>query len=146
MDRELVYFSAPLNGLLWAAGGTWWKPFRRIGYPLITTLLVLLFFGFSWRVLAVPCLTFAVTTLPTTLKGDSVTSSWLNRAYVFFWGILLTAPSLLLSMSLVPVVVGLVIGVIVTLSNWEPTAKYFQWKWCEVLIGTLVMYPYCVAV
>jgi hypothetical protein len=87
-------------------------------------------------------LMFAGTTLPTTLKGDDVNASIWNKIWVFVWGILLCLPALLVNLTFLPLVIGVLIGTIVLLSNWKPTARFFPWKLCEFLIGSFVFIPY----
>lgn len=147
LSPEIAWFILPINSALWMAGGTWNKLFRRIGYPLCISLLGLLFSRYSWWWALSSLAAYGVATLPTTLIGSDVTSSIWNRVWVFIWGIALTLPSLLVSRLILPCLIfGLFIGLLVTLSNWKPTARYFPWKMVEFFVGSLVMIPYCLAV
>jgi len=138
---ELIWFLAPVSAILWAAGGTWNKLFRRIGCPAIITVLAFFHYGFAWQPFALAAATFAVTTLPVTLKGDSVVSSWVNRIWVFVWGVLLLAPALIVKFDFLPLA-GLMLGLLVTFSNSD-LRDFFPWKWCEVITGAMFLYPYC---
>ena len=71
---ELVWFLVPLGALLWMAGGTWHKAYRRWAYPLGLCISLLLAGAPGWPMLWV----FFVTVLATHLGyGDD--SSWFER-------------------------------------------------------------------
>ena len=141
MSKEWVWFALPIIMLLSQLGGTFKKQYRRIGIPSLITLVALIFSGWSWWLGLVWVGIFIATTLPFTLIGDSIHSSWINWVWVWVWqGIIcLSASALILAYgnaslylygSIMPFIVG---GIVATLSNIKSKANFFPWKLCEAI-------------
>jgi hypothetical protein len=137
--NELSWFLLPVSGFLWMAGGTWKKQFRRIGIPLCIFSFVFLFSTpwFSWLLSSI--LFFIATTLPITLKGDSIPAHAINWVWIFVLGLIFWVISFPCGFS---PAVPLLFGFIVTFSNLPQTRKFFPWKLCEFLFGAITAYPY----
>jgi hypothetical protein len=144
VDNELWWFLCPICSVLWQAGGTWNKLWRRIGVPCVILTSCLLSGICLWQSLLASILLFAATTLPFTLRGDSVKSYWYNWVWIWVWALLLLLPSQLLQLDLTTVVIPLIaLGSLATLSNISWSARLVQWKFFEACAGILVAYPFC---
>jgi hypothetical protein len=148
MKLELVWFLLPLASMLWAAGGTWNKLFRRAGIPISVFLACLVFLGFSWWLPLITLPYFLVTILPFTLVDDSVPSHWVNWVWIWVWALLIGLASLGIGIltgfvgeSLFSSLVMLIPALCCTLSNVRATAKYFPWKLCEATTGFFSVIP-----
>lgn len=152
MSKELIWFLAPISSILWMAGGTWKKAIRRIGVPAAIVFSTVLYFGLSWWQLPLALSLFGVTTLPFTLKGDSIHDYWFNWVWIWIAGFIFGLPVVFTSLicsafslqvlllCLIPMFVQ---GIFGTLSNIKETSKWFPWKLCECMIGLSVAIPHC---
>jgi len=149
MSNEVIWLTMPIVGILSQIGGTFLKQVRRIGIPTLMIVIALLFYGFNWLLIPTWLLIFGATTLPFTLKGDSIHEHWINWVWIPIWATLLTYSGILFSViyggittflfaSILPVVV---ISTTCILSNVKVTAKYFPWKFCEAVTYMAAMYP-----
>lgn len=67
-------FLPPLGAMLWSAGGTWWKPLRRWGYPLLLVGVLAALGTIWWRWLLT-----AISTSAAAHLGYGEASSWRKR-------------------------------------------------------------------
>ena len=151
MSKEIIWFIAPLCGLLSQIGGTWKKQFRRIGIPSLVTLTALLFCGWSWWLVALWVSMFSFTTLPFTLIGDSIHNNWFNWAWIAIYSLLMVASGIFSALAYgnLPLflwsclVAYIVIVPCFVLSNVKATARLFPWKYVEGITYMMMVYPIC---
>lgn len=138
MNLEICWFSLPLCAVLSQIGGTWWKGARRFLIPLTMLATYVIFVGWNWLLIPMALLQWGSFTLPVTLKGDSIPGGGiLNWAWLPVKYTLVALPPLLLAPHLwfVSPINGLIMTLMVILSNTPKTAKYFQWKFVEAFHG-----------
>lgn len=146
MNKELVWMALPITGLLSQIGGTWWKGARRFIIPVLSVGLLWLFTGYvEWAVIFMAIHLWAAYSLPITKFGDSIPNDWRNWLWLPFWGVFLCSSVLWLNWHYWPscVITGLIMAILVVLSNIKQTAQWFQWKWIEMFIGMLPLFPLC---
>lgn len=150
VNKELAWFLVPVVTMLSLIGGTWWLPARRymigpvIGWALLTITNVNLL-----SCLIVALLVCGYTLLPITWIGDSIPGHWQNWVWVWVLGLIASGVIVtigfilhLIMMSIILSVMPFVtIGLFSTLSNINSTAKYFQWKFCELAFWTSIAVP-----
>lgn len=138
MNLEICWFSLPLCAVLSQIGGTWWKGARRFLIPITMLVTYVTFVGWNWLLIPMALLQWGAFTLPVTIKGDSIPDAgfvgfaWLPVKYI-----LTSLPPVLLAPHLwfVSPINGLIMTLMVILSNTPKTAKYFQWKFVEAFHG-----------
>ena len=144
LSTEMCWLVLPIVGLLSQLGGTFWKGYKRFIIPIVAVVTAWLFIGhFYWGFIPMALHLWGAFCLPVTLKGDSIPKHLVNQLYLPIWGILLCSSALWLNIHywLVAVICGLLLAILVFLSNMPKTAKYFQWKYCEMFIGMLPLIP-----
>jgi len=146
MNNEMCWLVLPIVGLLSQLGGSPYvgKWIRRYGIPIIAVATAWIFTGhFYYGFIPMALHLYGAFCLPVTLKGDSIPKHLVNQLYLPIWGIILCSSALWLNTSywLVAVICGLLLAILVFLSNIPKTAKYFQWKYCEMFIGMLPLIP-----
>ena len=149
ISKELCWMVLPITGLLSQLGGTFWKAYRRYFIPIIAVATGWYFTGnfyYGWIFMAIHL--WGAFCLPITLKGDSIPEHLINQLWLPIWGLLVCSSALWLNTSywLVAVVCGLLLAILVMLSNVPATAKYFQWKWIECMQGMLAVFPLCIVI
>ena len=148
-NKELVWFIVPIGGLYRMIAGTWNKPIGRFLTPALPVVSYLLLVGFSWWLLAIYAAYLLVNVLPFTLIGSSVNSSWINWVWIWVLGALNGLVAITVGIPLNLVLASLLLalwplmayGLFGTLSNVQPTAKFFPWKFCEFAFGSASMIP-----
>lgn len=152
MNSEYIWFLVPICGLLWALGGTFKKQYRRLGVPISVTLVTFLYSGWSWWLPVLFGSSFLVTTLPFTLSGNEIGNKVVNWIWIWVLGFILGLPCLMVGIMLHKVWLAALLclipciaqGIVGSLSNWKPTAKFFPWKFCEIVIGSAFAIPYAI--
>jgi len=146
MENELCWMVLPVAGLLSQMGGKWWKAYRRYFIPIIAVATGWISTGnfyFGWIFMMLHL--WGAFSLPITLKGDSIPEHTINQLWLPVWGVLLCSSVLWLNIHywLIAVICGLLLAILVFLSNIPTTAKYFQWKFVELFGGILPLVPLC---
>lgn len=150
MNREVVWFSLPGFAILRQIGGTISKAVERIFSPILLLVLLFAFEGFSvyWIITSVLFAVFK--SLPVTLIGDSVTSSWMNMGWLFVLGFLQASPSLIVGFRMnrfltsvwASVFSGVAFFLFGMMSNIAFLSFLFPWKLCEFFFGAFSVYPF----
>lgn len=146
MNNELCWLVLPVAGLLSQMGGTWWKAWRRYFIPIIAFATLWIFTGnFYWGAIFMTLHLYGAFCLPITKFGDSIPDDWRNQIWLPIWGILLCSSILWLHLGywLICITSGLLLAILVLLSNTPKLAKYFQWKFVEFFEGFLPLIPLC---
>ena len=146
MNKELCWLILPLVGLLSQIGGTWWKAARRYFIPLVSVGMLWIWLGDFWYAfIPLAFHMFGAFTFPITKFGDSIPGDWRNWCWVPFWACVLCSPVLWLSFHYWHLALNCagLLTLLVMLSNFKPTAKYFQWKLVEMFEGILPLIPIC---
>jgi len=126
MTHEPVWIVLPpLGWLFWTLGGTYWKPFRRLGYPLVLAIGLLILGVVWWRVLVTAVSTGIVASL-----GYGEGKTWVWRILIGCW-LGLTTWGIQGSWS----IVGLVSGVFVLTFWLSRRSNAWPWKLSEGLTG-----------
>lgn len=149
MPTETAFFALPIVALLYMAGGTFHKSFRRFGIPLFMAVFGIIFLGWhsGWITLSLGYV--AVLSLPFTLIGDDVNGHFLNFLWIWVFGYLLGLPALVigvylhkiglsLALSIIPC---LLIGISATLSNLKVSRNFMPWKLVEFIAGFSMTLP-----
>ena len=146
MNTELCWLLLPIAGLLSQLGGTWNKAFRRYGIPLAVVITLGIFMG--WR--AIYILTavhlWGAYCLPITKFGDNIPDDWRNWLWIPFLCIFMCSSVLWLNWQHYwpsCLVCGVLLSLLMILSNIQETAKYFPWKMVEFFEGVLSVIPIC---
>ena len=149
MSGELIWFVLPVSGIIYMAGGTWKKQFKRIGVPLSALVVTCLFAGIHWAWIVMALWYFGKMTIPLTLIGDGIPDHWFNWIWVWVHGYLMGLPCLIFGvfteqvlaaflLSFVPCVLH---GLFTTFSNLRFSRAWFPHKLCEFVTGASVLYP-----
>lgn len=148
MNMELVWIICPVVAFLSQMGGTFNKLYRRLGVPAIITLTATLFLGWSWWWPVLFLCVFGVATLPVTLIGDGIPSSWVNWVWLWVLGYLMGIPCLLIyKYGYLYALISMVsFAVPVSLSNIKATAHWFPWKFVEGFTWFMMAYCYAIAI
>ena len=148
MTKEMIWLILPIAGLLSQLGGSPYigKWVRRYVIPIISVLALWYFTKvFYWGYIFMALHLFASFCLPVTKFGDSIPGDWRNWLWLPVWSIFMCSSIIWLSFDywLICVVCGILLLIVVVLSNTPKTAKYFQWKLCEFIQGALSITPLC---
>jgi len=145
MKLELVWMMLPLTGVLSQIGGYCWKAARRYGIPVVALVFVGITLGVDFLCFIMAVHLWASYCLPVTLFGDSIPGDWRNWLWLPVWGVFMCSSVLWLNWLYWPVVLicGLLMALLVVLSNIKATAKWFQWKFCELGQGLFPLMPLC---
>ena len=131
MNREiLMILSMGLGGILFALGGTGFKPARRFILPLAFGAIALVS-GFPWLSCLILCFGLMIAFC---LPYGSKTPYWLK----FLVGCSFVLPTLVLGFTIWQIITPVAFIIMFKLSNWKPTANEFVWKIVEFLTGTLI--------
>ena len=142
MNHELIYILMMTSGvLLWTLGGTLWKGYRRIIFP-ITIFLFLLLYGLSWW----QCLFSSGLLYGCSSLGYGTNSRWwLPHKDINGWhsSKLITAisynfPALIIGYTWWFIVMPITFLSIFWASNNKSLEKDFVWKVCEGWTGLMV--------
>lgn len=122
MNEPIVFLLLGIAPILWMAGGTWWKGFRRIVWPIIAASILTLSGLEWWRGIILCSSLFVVCSLP---YGDRTPIP--VKIFVFF---LIGVPALAISFKAWPAIIGAgiitSIGFLLT-NRWPPfTHKIFE--------------------
>ena len=131
MNKEyLMITSMGLGGILFAWGGTGFKPARRFILPFILGILAMLA-GFS----ALKCSIMALgLVIAFCLPYGQKYPYWVK----FLVGCAFVVPTLILGYTIWQILTPIAFIVMFKLSNWKPLANEFVWKICEFGTGTLI--------
>lgn len=131
MNKEwLMIASMGLGGILFAVGGTGFKPARRFILPFFLGGIALLSGVLWWK-----CLILCLGLMGAFHLGyGSKTPYWPK----FIVGCAFVAPTLILGFTLWQIITPITFIVMFRLSNWKPLASEFVWKIVEFLTGTLI--------
>jgi hypothetical protein len=147
LDLVMAWLSillVPGSGYLWRRGGKENKDWRRYGIPVLHTVALFIFEGFSiwWPVLAV--LWHFAFRAPFTLVGDDIRDDDINWFWIPVWALLITGPGLFVNLNLWTLVAWLtasaVIAACAILSNLKETRYIFTWDRCEWVFGCAVAF------
>ena len=131
MNREyLMIASMGLGGILFAIGGTGFKPARRFILPVALGVIALLG-GIIWWKTIILCLGLIIAFC---LPYGSKTPWWL-RCIVACTFVL---PTLILGFTIWQIITPVAFIGMFLLSNWKFSANEFAWKIVEFLTGALV--------
>ena len=124
MSEPMIVALLIAGPLLWMLGGTYHKGWRRIVWPIVAGVLLMLSSLFWWKALSVAILLSVVTALP---YGDK--TPWPVKIAVFMS---LGIPALALNLSVWPVV--LIAGLTVTSNFW--LSQKYNWFTHKIFEGT----------
>jgi len=144
MNNEMCWLVLPIVGLLSQLGGTFWKGYKRFIIPIVAVATAWMFIGhFYYGFIPMMLHLWLGFTLPITLKGNSIPEYTINKLWIPLWAIFLCSSALWLNTIywLVAVICGLLLAILVFLSNMPKTAKYFQWKGVELFEGIFSLIP-----
>lgn len=126
----LMIASMGLGGILFAIGGTGWKPARRFVLPIVLGIIAL-FSGVIWW----KCLVMAIGMVGAfCLPYGERTPYWGK----FLVGCAFILPTTMLGFSWWQIITPICFIIMFWLSNWKYTAKIFFWKAVEFITGSLV--------
>lgn len=145
--KELAWLSMPVCALLSQIGGTWWKPARRFGIPIVLGVTLTLSGIMPIKALYAACFLCLMTFLPITV-GNGDVRKWYQFVWLWVLGYLLGLGSLLIGPQgfILAFLPCLVYGGLATLSNLSCTRKYVPWKFFEGFAWCAVLYPYLIQI
>ena len=150
MKTEMIWLLVPICGFLSQLGGSDYAPkaVRRFGIPIFMGIAVWYFYGFTCNIIPMLLTQWGAFCLPFTLIGDGVPGRWQNWAWLPLWGVLICCSPVWINSFVWPAVgvLGAILGLFGALSNIKATAKWFPWKFCEVMIGACPAVVLCFAV
>jgi len=122
--------SMGLGGILFAIGGTGFKPARRYILPFCLGVITILSGVIWWKCLVVLFGTMAAFHLP----YGSKTPYWVK----FLVGCTFILPTIVLGFTLWQIITPVAFILMFRLSNWKFFSGEFVWKIVEFLTGTLI--------
>ena len=130
MNEYLMIVIMAYCGIMFAVGGTCWKPARRYGIPLFLAIIAYYSHVSWWQ-----CLGMAISLIVALSSGYGSGSAYIKKALVFLsYGL----SFLWLGWSLWVVLMPVMCLSIFALSNWKYTTSDFFWKGCEFMYGVLI--------
>jgi len=130
MKEWLMIASMALGGLLFAIGGTGFKPARRFILPFCLGLIALLGGVLWWKAIVLWLGLMIAFCLP----YGSKTPYWLK----FLVAVTFILPTLILGFTVWQIITPVAFIVMFILSNWKFSASEFAWKIVEFLTGALI--------
>jgi len=128
--NETIWFVLVVGCLiLWRLGGWVYKPFRRIGVPLLVLIIGSILQVVWWKCVPTAILLYATTTLADGIDEGPI---------VYFWYALQVGSTLVIGLSWWQLIAYSVFAGTLYLSNNKFTRLLFPWIICELARGAVI--------